>query len=81
MKVVFTEPFQDRYKKLPKSLQARFEKQLKFLLKNLRHPSLRAKKYDEARDIWQARVNGHYRFYFQIRSDTYYILTVVEHGD
>ena len=41
---------------------------------NLQHPSLRAKKYDEAANIWQARVNDHYRLYFQIRSDTYRIL-------
>jgi len=29
--------------------------QVRFLMQNIRHPSLRAKKYDEARNIWQAR--------------------------
>jgi hypothetical protein len=29
-------------------------------------PSLRAKKYDEAQDYWQARVNRDWRFYFTI---------------
>jgi uncharacterized LabA/DUF88 family protein len=43
-----------------------FLKQLKFLERNLHHPSLRARKYDEARDIWQARLNDNWRFYFQI---------------
>ena len=32
-------------------------KQVKLLEQNRRHPSLRAKKYDESRNIWQARVN------------------------
>lgn len=43
---------------------AKFYKQTRYLLKDIRHSSLRAKKYDEAHDIWQARLNGGYRFYF-----------------
>jgi hypothetical protein len=49
------------------------------LLQNLRHTSLRAKKYDEARDIWQARNDRAWRFYFQIRGDTYYLLSITPH--
>jgi len=45
----------------------------------LRHPSLRAKKYDEARDIWQARINSGWRFYFKIEEDVYYLLDVIPH--
>jgi len=48
-------------------------------LTNLRHPSLRAKKYDEAQDIWQARVDDDDRFYFQIEDDTYRILSIIPH--
>ena len=81
MKVRFAEPFQDYYKKLPQEVKRRLEKQLNFLLKDIRHPSLRAKKFDEAQDVWQARVNGHYRFYFQIRGDTYFILNLRKHRD
>jgi len=40
------------------------------VLDNLHHPSLRAKKYDETRDLWQARVNDDWRFYFRIVGDT-----------
>jgi plasmid maintenance system killer protein len=32
----------------------------------LLHPSLHAKKYDEENDVWQARVNKDWRFYFTI---------------
>ena len=67
------------YDALPPTLQARVDKQLALLLQNLRHPSLRAKKYDEKNDIWQARVNQGYRFYFRIAGDTYEIVAITPH--
>ncbi len=79
MKIFFTEPFLRQIKKLPDEIKKKFEKQIKFLLTNLQHPSLRAKKYDEVKNIWQARVNGYYRFYFKIDSDTYVILGIIKH--
>ena len=57
MTASFTFRFRRQYQKLSEDRQAKFDKQLAFLLSNLRHPSLRAKKYDEASDIWQARVD------------------------
>jgi len=63
----------------PAAVRKAFFKQLRFLEENLRHPSLRAKKYDEARGIWQARVNDDWRFYFEIVDDTYRIITVIPH--
>ena len=45
MTASFTLRFRKQYQKLSKERQARFDKQLAFLLSNLRHPSLRAKKY------------------------------------
>ena len=56
-----------------------FYKQLAFLERDLHHTSLHAKKYDEARDIWQARVNKDWRFYFKILNDVYMIRDVVPH--
>jgi mRNA-degrading endonuclease RelE of RelBE toxin-antitoxin system len=41
-------------------------KQLELLCQDLCHPSIRAKKYDESKDVWQGRVNRGYRFYFRI---------------
>ncbi len=79
MNAEFTERFQKQYQRLSDSRKAKFDKQLGFLLSNLRHPSLRAKKYDEARDIWQARVDDDYRFYFQIEGDTYLLLSIIPH--
>ena len=47
----------------------------------MRHPSLRAKKYDEGTDIWQARVTKNVRFYFRIIGDTYELLSIRKHKD
>ena len=63
----------------PPAIQRAFEKQLALLLQNRRHPSLQAKKYDEARGIWQARVTLYWRFYFAIDGDTYVLLTIRSH--
>ena len=37
------------------------------------------KKYDEANDVWQARVDDGYRFYFQIDRETYVLLSIIPH--
>ena len=61
------------------AVQKAFDKQPKFLMHNLKHPSLHAKKYDESQDIWQARVNRDWRFYFCIDGDTYIIRNIIPH--
>jgi len=79
MRLDYSPQFLRSWDKAPIQVQRRFEKQTASLLENLHHPSLRAKKYDEARDIWQARVDRAWRFYFQIRGDTYYMLNITPH--
>jgi mRNA-degrading endonuclease RelE of RelBE toxin-antitoxin system len=64
---------------LPPGVRKAVFKQVKFLGQNLRHPSLRAKKYDESQDLWQARVNKDRHFYFLIRDDIYYIVDIIPH--
>lgn len=67
------------YQAAPPVVQKAFDKQVRLLAANLHHPSLRAKKYDESRDIWQARVNLDWRFYFTIMGDTYCIEDIISH--
>ena len=78
MRLLFTSHFDRAYKKAPKEIQQAFDKQSLLLLHNLRHPSLRAKKYDEAEDKWQARVYRNWRFY-RIIDDTYFITGIIPH--
>ncbi|SPF49712.1 conserved hypothetical protein [Candidatus Sulfopaludibacter sp. SbA4] len=49
------------------------------LEQNLRHPSFRAKKFDESQDRWRARVNKDWRFYFKISDETYFITELMPH--
>lgn len=79
MKFVLTEWALHDYRNLSSSLQARVDKQLALLLRERNYPSLHAKKYDESRDIWQARVSRDYRFYFLIEGDTHKILFIIPH--
>jgi len=79
MNIQFTSRAKRDYAGLSPRLRRAVDKQLNFLLQNIRHPSLRAKKYDEANDIWQARVNDDYRFYFRIVGHEYRINTIVPH--
>lgn len=79
MRVIYSERFRRSYEDVPRSVQRACDRRLALLLKNLRHPSLRAKKYDEARDIWQARVTGGWRFYFTIEGDAYHLHNIIPH--
>lgn len=67
------------YRGTSNTIQRAFDKQVRLLVNDLHHPSLRAKKYDEANDVWQARVNRDWRFYFRIEGDLYTIVTIVPH--
>jgi plasmid maintenance system killer protein len=79
MRAILPEPFVQQLLKAPSDIQRRFLKQLAYLLRDLNHPGLHAKKYDEARDIWQARVNGGWRLYFRIEGDTYVLESIRSH--
>lgn len=67
------------YQSAPQSVRRAFDKQIALLLEDLRHPSFRAKKFDEGNDVWQARINRDWRFYFRIGGDVYYILDLMPH--
>jgi len=74
-----TPPFKREFKKFPDDIRRAFEKQITFLLQDIRHPSLRTKKYGGTADVWQARVTDNVRFYFQIIGDTYRLLNIRKH--
>ena len=78
MRLHYTERFRRSYQSAPRTIQQAFDRRAALLADNLRHPSLRAKKYDEAKDIWQARVTRDWRFYFRIEGG--YLHTPRYHG-
>jgi hypothetical protein len=79
MRLDRTSHFLRAYNKAPQQVQKAFDKQVVLLHQDLHHPSLHAKKYDEARNLWQARVNYTWRFYFKIVGDVYLLEEIKHH--
>ena len=79
MKIDYLPRALDALRDAPPDVRMAFLKQVRFLAQDLRHPSLHAKKYDESKDRWQARINKHWRFYFNIVGDTYVVRDIVPH--
>jgi hypothetical protein len=78
MKLRYTQNALDTPTDLPApTRKAAFYTQAAFLVQNIQHPSLHAKKYDKAGDKWQARVNRSWRFYFRI--DAYVVSDIIPH--
>ena len=75
----FTKKALDEYLNAPIAVQKSFRKQMKLLVDNQNYPSLHTKKYNESENIWQARINRDWRFYFKIIDDTYLILKIIPH--
>lgn len=79
MIIEYAPKFKECLNRFSEEIQEKFYKQTMYLMQNLKHPSLRAKKYNESRDIWQARVDRNVRFYFLIERDKYILLTIEKH--
>jgi hypothetical protein len=79
MKLRYTERFLRSYEAAPPQVRRAFDKQLALLSANPRQPSLRTKKYDRGANVWQARVNRDWRFYFTIVGETYTLLDLIPH--
>jgi len=79
MRWLHTERSRKDYRDAPPAVQRAFDKQVRLLVGHLRHPSLQAKKYEGVPDLWQARVNRGWRFYFAIAGDTYTIVAITPH--
>ncbi len=54
------------YLRLSPQVQGRVEKAIKLLVRNIQHPSLRAKRVQGTKRIWEARVTRQYRLTFEI---------------
>jgi mRNA-degrading endonuclease RelE of RelBE toxin-antitoxin system len=79
MKLAYTPRFLRDYARLDAALQRRTEKQIRLLLANPRHPSLRIHKMEGHLSIFEARVTKGYRFTFQVTKDIYVLRRVGTH--
>ncbi len=79
MQLLFTQSFKKDYKRLPANIQKAADKQLALLLSDPQYPSLKLKKMQDPRNIWEGRVTRGYRFTFQIQEDQYILRRVGTH--
>lgn len=78
MKITLAPQAADQLSKIPKHIQKKANKQFTFLMGNYRHPSLRTSKMGGT-DIFEARIDLHHRFTFQIEGEDIYVLTIGPH--
>lgn len=69
MRFLRTRPFLKGYIRLPSATRKKVDRQLFHLAQDIRHPALYAKKMAGVEDIWEARIDEHYRLTFQIQDD------------
>jgi hypothetical protein len=79
MTASYSKRFLKQYADAPVAVRKAFDKQAGLLLENLNHPSLHSKKYNEAIDLWQGRLNRDWRFYFTIEGEVYYLHEIIKH--
>lgn len=70
MTVIYEPSFLRDYVGLPEVVRRPAEKQIRTLLQNPRHPSLRARKIQGSTDIYEARVTEAYRMTYKIVGET-----------
>lgn len=78
MNITVTPEAKKRLLKLPLNIQKKTEKQFTFLISDYRYPSLHTRKMGGG-DVFEARIDIHYRFTFQVDGENIYILTIGPH--
>ena len=81
MKIKAYKKFQRLYKDLPADIRKKIDKQIEYLVRDIRHPSLQVKKIQGCKNICEARVDIHYRFTFEIIGDTIFLRVVGNHEE
>ncbi len=76
VEIVFTETLKEDYQRLPKRIQRKFDKQVRFLARNPRHTSLQIHRI---RDHWEFYVDIHYRCIFRGDGNVYILKHVGGH--
>ena len=79
MQLTQTTHFERDYQKLPFSIQKRTDEKLKLLLQNLSHPSLRVRRVQKYKGVFEGSITRDYRFFFQITTEGYILLRIGKH--
>ena len=79
MKLLRTKRFLREYHRLPQQLRDRTDEKLRFLVRDIAHPSLRVKPVRGRPGLYEGSINMQYRFLFAIAADTYTLLHIGKH--
>ena len=78
MNITISPKAEKQISKLPQHIQKKTHRQFSFLISDYRHPSLFSRKMG-GQNIFEARIDIHYRFTFQIEKEDICILTIGQH--
>jgi len=81
IKIRRSERFKDAFKKLDLQIRKKVERALRLFIQNPRHPSLHTKKIQGKKDVWEVRVDIHYRFTFDVTDEGVHRLRNVDNHD
>jgi len=79
-KIIISPKAGGQLSELPQHIQKKVHRQLILLLSDYRHPSLRARKMGGS-EVFEARIDIHYRFTFQIVENQIFILVIGPHDE
>ncbi len=61
----FSKRFKKEYSNLPKEIQKNFDEKLSLFLEQTSHPSLRVKRIQGTKNLWEGSITMKYRFTFE----------------
>jgi mRNA interferase RelE/StbE len=74
-----TTRFKKSLKTLPPAIKQKVKKAFEQFKENPRHPSLHTKKVKGLENVWEGRIDIHYRFLFRYDGDTVIFLDIGPH--
>ena len=80
MVVRTTKRFDKDYDSLPDEVKETVDEKLTLFISNSRHPSLRIKKMEGGREIWEMRVSDNYRLTFEMTGNEAILRRVGTHN-
>lgn len=81
MNIRRTKRFTKAYHKLSREIQKKFNQKIKLFFENIRHPSLRVKKIQGTKNIWEGSIDSKYRFTFQITGNECIFRNIDNHDE
>ncbi|MFQ6097602.1 MAG: hypothetical protein ACE5O2_07735 [Armatimonadota bacterium] len=79
MRLIRTDRFAHDYARLPARVQKQTDRKVRCLARNITHPSLRVKRVQKYRHVYEGSINMDYRFLFLVTEDAYVLLRIGRH--